>query len=82
MKRANRNALITLVVALVIFALFMALPSIRFPTSTAKWRADMPDDGAMLCLSDGEGFKVTNNPWGYHVDRYEAFDVECAKRMK
>lgn len=48
----------------------------------SKWRADMPDDGTMLCSAAGEGFRVTNNPWGLRVDRYEAFNSECSKRMK
>jgi hypothetical protein len=42
----------------------------------------MPDDGTMLCSVAGEGFRVINNPWGFRVDRYQAFDSECAKRMK
>lgn len=50
--------------------------------SPSKWRADMPDDGAMLCSADGEGFQVNNNPWGFRVEHHEAFNNECAKRMK
>jgi hypothetical protein len=47
-----------------------------------KWRSDMPDNGTMLCSAAGEGFRVTNNPWGFRVDRDESFNGECAKRMK
>jgi hypothetical protein len=50
--------------------------------SPSKWRADMPDDGTMLCSAVGEGFQITNNPWGFRVERHEAFNNECAKRMK
>jgi hypothetical protein len=42
----------------------------------------MPDDGTMLCSAAGEGFQITNNPWGFRVDRHEAFNDECARRMK
>jgi archaellum component FlaG (FlaF/FlaG flagellin family) len=48
----------------------------------SKWRADMPDDGTMLCSMAGEGFVVVNNPWGFRVDRNSAFNSECAKRVK
>lgn len=48
----------------------------------SKWRADMPNDGTMLCSMAGDGFIVINNPFGFRVDRHTAFDSECAKRMK
>lgn len=65
---------------LISLALSMSLAA--WFNSPSKWRADMPDDGTMLCSAAGEGFRVSNNPWGFRVDRYEAFNSECAKRMK
>lgn len=50
--------------------------------SWSKWRADMPEDGTMLCSMAGEGFLITNNPFGFSVDRHRVFDNECAKRVK
>lgn len=50
--------------------------------SASKWRQDMPDDGTMLCSAAGEGFRVTNSPFGFGLDRHHEFDSECAKRVK
>lgn len=70
-----KTLLITLAGSLLLAACFDFNPP-------SKWRADMPDDGTMLCSVAGEGFRVENSPWGFRVDRYEAFNSECAKRMK
>jgi hypothetical protein len=82
MKTADRNALITLVCAILVLALFMFMPAINWPASSTKWQHDMPEDGTMLCSQAGEGFRVNNNPWGFRVDRFPTFDESCRKFIK
>jgi hypothetical protein len=67
---------------LVAFAFTMLLAACFDFNAPSKWRADMPEDGTMLCSAAGEGFIIENNPWGFRVERHEAFNDECAKRMK
>jgi archaellum component FlaG (FlaF/FlaG flagellin family) len=65
-----------------VIALMLSMALAACFNSPSKWRHDMPDDGTMLCSVASQGFRITNNPWGFRVDRYQAFDSECAKRMK
>ncbi len=63
----------------ILFTIFLVVNGEFFQT---KWRMDMPDDGTMLCSMVGEGFRIHNDAWAYRVDRYQAFDAECRKRVK
>lgn len=62
--------------------LFFAVLSLTGCDVSSKWRADMPDDGAMLCSVRGEGYIVENNTWGFRVNRHKTFDSVCAEILK
>lgn len=65
--------------AILIFCLLVAL----FGCSKSdKWRTDMPGNGATLCSLSGEGFKVTNTSFGFHLDREQKFDLKCKEALK
>jgi hypothetical protein len=57
-------------------------PYIKVPTGVAKWRADMPDDGTMLCSMAGQGFRLENDAFNFGAVRDKTFDAECKKRVK
>lgn len=66
-------------VCLIMFATLLALAGCE---KSPKWRANMPDDGAMLCSVTREGYIVENNTWGFNVNRHASFDSVCAEIMK